>query len=47
MGLGTTGISCIKYGRGFIGIEKEPTYYQIACERLKAGVANGQNKGHD
>jgi len=46
MGLGTTGISCIKYGRGFIGIEKEPTYYQIACERLGVDV-NGQNKRHD
>lgn len=37
MGLGTTGVSCVKYGRGFIGIELCEQYYNLANERLKAG----------
>lgn len=35
MGLGTTGISCKKYNRDFIGIEKNKQYYDIAMERIK------------
>ena len=34
MGSGTTGIACIRQGRGFIGIEKEPKYFDAACKRL-------------
>jgi site-specific DNA-methyltransferase (adenine-specific) len=33
MGSGTTGIACIKRGRRFIGIERDPKYFEIACER--------------
>lgn len=33
-GLGTTGISCIKYRRKYIGIELNQKYYEIANERL-------------
>lgn len=35
MGLGTTGISCKKYNRDFIGIEKNKQYYDIAMRRIK------------
>jgi len=35
MGSGTTGVACIKTGRKFIGIEKDPKYFQIACERIE------------
>ena len=35
MGLGTTGISCVKYGRDFIGIEQSKQYYDIACQKLE------------
>lgn len=35
MGLATTGISCIKLKRNFIGIEIYKPYYEIAKERLK------------
>ena len=35
MGLGTTGISCKKYNRDFIGIEKNKQYYDIAMVRIK------------
>jgi site-specific DNA-methyltransferase (adenine-specific) len=36
MGSGSTGIACIKSGRSFIGIEKDPRYFAIAARRLKA-----------
>lgn len=35
MGSGTTGVACIRTDRKFIGIEKEPKYFQIACDRIK------------
>lgn len=34
MGSGTTGIACAAVGRDFIGIEIEPKYFDMACERL-------------
>jgi DNA modification methylase len=34
MGSGTTGVACANLGRKFIGIEIEPKYYEIACERI-------------
>lgn len=35
MGSGTTGVACINLGRKFIGIEKEPKYFDIACRRIE------------
>jgi len=34
MGSGTTGVACIQTGRRFIGIEKDPAYFAIACRRI-------------
>tara|TARA_R110002020_G_scaffold214949_3_gene422113 strand:- start:1193 stop:1855 length:663 start_codon:yes stop_codon:yes gene_type:complete len=34
MGSGTTGLSCVKYNRQFIGIELVPEYYEGAKERI-------------
>lgn len=34
MGSGTTGIACLKRGRSFIGIERDPTFFAVACERI-------------
>lgn len=34
MGSGTTGVACMNLGRKFIGIEIEPKYFNIACERI-------------
>lgn len=34
MGSGTTGVACVQLGRSFIGIELEPTYFDIACRRI-------------
>lgn len=35
MGSGTTGVACVKLGRKFIGIDIEPTYFDIACKRIE------------
>ena len=37
LGSGTTAIACVKTGRDFIGIEKEPEYCEIARKRI-AGI---------
>lgn len=34
MGSGTTGVAAMKLGRNFIGIEKEPAYFEIAQTRI-------------
>jgi site-specific DNA-methyltransferase (adenine-specific) len=34
MGSGTTGVACINTGRRFIGIEREPNYFEVACSRV-------------
>ena len=36
MGSGTTGVACVKLGRRFIGIEREPKYFDTACRRIEA-----------
>ena len=33
-GSGTTGVACVNTGRNFIGIEKDPQYFEIAKERI-------------
>ena len=35
MGSGTTGVAATQLGRKFIGIEREPKYFAIACERIE------------
>lgn len=35
MGSGTTGVAAISVGRRFIGCEKEPRYFDIACRRIE------------
>lgn len=34
-GSGTTGVACVKAGRSFIGIEREASYFDIACKRIQ------------
>lgn len=41
MGSGTTGVACMNLERKFIGIEIEPRYFDIACERID----NAQRQG--
>lgn len=42
MGSGTTGVAAIQLGRKFIGIERDPKYFDIACKRIEQAVAQGQ-----
>ena len=35
MGLGTTGIACVKNNRQFFGIELNKTYFDVAKERIE------------
>jgi site-specific DNA-methyltransferase (adenine-specific) len=35
MGSGTTGVAAVQMGRRFIGIEREPKYFDIACRRIE------------
>ena len=34
MGTGSTGVAAVQMGRRFIGIERDPVYFEIACARL-------------
>jgi site-specific DNA-methyltransferase (adenine-specific) len=42
MGSGTTGVAAIQLGRKFIGIERDPSYFDVACKRIERAVAQGQ-----
>lgn len=33
-GSGTTAIACLRTGRNFVGIEKDPTYFEVARKRI-------------
>lgn len=35
MGSGSTGVACAQLGRSFVGIEIEPKYFEIACDRIR------------
>lgn len=35
MGSGTTGVAAVQMGKDFIGIEREPKYFNIACKRIE------------
>ena len=47
MGSGTTGVAAIQMGRKFIGIEREPKYFDIACKRIEQAVATPQLFEHE
>jgi len=35
MGVGSTGLACLKSGRSFVGIERDPNYFEIAKKRIQ------------
>lgn len=43
MGTGTTGVAALQAGRKFIGIERDPDYFEIACRRIRE--AAGEDVG--
>lgn len=38
MGSGTTGVACANTGRNFIGIERDPDYFEIASDRINKAI---------
>jgi DNA modification methylase len=42
MGSGTTGVAAVQMQRQFIGIEREPKYFEIACRRIEDAQRQGQ-----
>lgn len=42
MGSGTTGVACAQLGKRFVGVEVDPGYFAIACERIAAAYAQGR-----
>lgn len=41
MGSGTTGVAAVQMQRKFIGIEREPKYFDIACKRIEDAQRQG------
>lgn len=41
MGSGTTGVACVNFGRKFVGVEIEPKYFDIACQRIEKATRQG------
>lgn len=39
MGSGTTGVAAVQAGRRFIGIEREPEYFEVAVRRIREAAA--------
>jgi site-specific DNA-methyltransferase (adenine-specific)/modification methylase len=35
LGSGSVGVACIKAGKQFIGIERDPGYFEAACRRIE------------
>lgn len=42
MGSGTTGVACANLQRPFVGIEIEPSYFEIACKRIRDAQSQGR-----
>ncbi len=42
MGSGTTGIACLRTGRNFIGVEKDPKHFATAAARLEREANQGE-----
>lgn len=38
-GSGSTGVACVRSGRPFVGIEKDPDYFAVAIQRIKAAYS--------
>lgn len=39
MGSGTTGVACVRSGRKFIGVERDPKYFAVAERRISTALA--------
>ena len=45
MGSGPTGVACVRANRRFCGIEYEPRYFDIACERMRREIDQRDGRG--
>lgn len=39
MGSGTTGVAAVELGKSFIGIERDPAFFDIACRRISDALS--------
>jgi site-specific DNA-methyltransferase (adenine-specific) len=37
-GSGTTGVAAVKNGRGFIGVERDPRWFDLSCRRISEAL---------
>lgn len=44
IGSGTTGVACVEMDKTFIGIEREPKYFDIACKRIQLAVDESRQR---
>lgn len=42
LGSGSCGVAAIQRGKAFVGIEREPKYFDIACRRIEQAQAQGK-----
>ena len=47
MGSGSCGVAAVRMGRKFTGIEREPRYFDVACQRIERAYAQGQLIPHE
>lgn len=41
MGSGSTGVATVRLGRKFVGVERDPDYFSIACRRIEDAQRQG------
>jgi len=44
MGSGTTGVACVELGKKFIGIERDPAYFNEACKRIELALQQNETR---
>lgn len=42
LGSGSVGVACVNLGKRFVGIERDPKYFDQACERIAAAYSQGR-----
>lgn len=45
MGSGTTGVAAVLAGKRFVGIERDPVYFEYACERIATALSECNEPG--
>jgi len=45
MGSGSTGVACVNTGRGFIGVEMDPHWFEVASKRIREAECRPEQPG--